>query len=68
MENRTRFDATPKTKFLCFKVKSIRETGARVIPPTSGIRAMKVEAAAETPITPGMVEVHGNLTVIYEVR
>ena len=51
------------------KIKSIQEAGARIIPPPSNVRAFAAEAVgagAETPITPGKVEVHGNLTVIYE--
>jgi len=49
------------------RIKSIQEAGARIIPPASNLRAMAAEgAAAETPISPGDVEVHGSLTVVYE--
>ncbi len=51
------------------KIKSIQEAGARIIPPASGLRALAAEgvgAAAETPISPGDVEVHGSLTAVYE--
>ena len=47
------------------KIKSIQEAEARVIPAVSGMRAFK-EAGAETPISPGKIEIRGNLTVIYE--
>jgi uncharacterized protein YggE len=51
------------------KIKSIQEAGARVIPPVSSMRTLAAEgvgAAAETPVSPGKIEIHGNLTVIYE--
>lgn len=49
------------------RIVRIQEAEARVIPPISGIQALKAEAgAAETPIIPGKVEVRGNLTVVYE--
>lgn len=51
------------------RIKSIQEAGAQVIRPVSGIRALQAEgmgAAAETPISPGKIEVRGNLTVVYE--
>ncbi|MEA3493153.1 MAG: SIMPL domain-containing protein [Candidatus Margulisiibacteriota bacterium] len=44
------------------KILNISESGARVITPYTGVRAMK----AETPIVPGKVEVRGHLTVTYE--
>jgi uncharacterized protein YggE len=51
------------------RIKSIQESGARVIRPASNLRAMAAEGMAatpETPITPGKVEVRGSLTVVYE--
>jgi uncharacterized protein YggE len=51
------------------KIKSIQESGARIIRPVSGVRAMQANemaAAPETPITPGKVEIRGSLTVVYE--
>jgi uncharacterized protein YggE len=49
------------------KIKRIQEAGAQVISPASGMRAFQ-EAKSETPISPGKIEIHGNLTVIYECR
>ena len=51
------------------KIMSIQEAGARIIPPVSSMRTLAAEgvgAAAETPVSPGKIEIHGNLTVIYE--
>ena len=51
------------------KIKSIQESGARVIPSISSMRTLAAEgvgAAAETPVSPGKIEIHGNLTVVYE--
>jgi len=51
------------------QIKSIQEAEARVIPPVSSLRTLAAEgvsAAAETPVSPGKIEIHGNLTVIYE--
>ena len=50
------------------KIKVIQESGAQVIQPYLGVRAMKAESGmeAETPIVPGKVEVRGSLTVVYE--
>lgn len=51
------------------RILRIQEAGARVILPPSPLRAMQAEAAApETPVSPGDVEVHGSLTVVYECR
>lgn len=50
------------------KIINISESGARVITPYLGVRAMKAESGmeAETPIIPGKVEVRGSLTIVYE--
>jgi len=53
------------------KIKSILESDAQIIPPPAAFRSMQAAglgAAAETPITPGNVEVRGNLTVVYECQ
>jgi len=51
------------------RILRVQEAGARVIPPVSSMRAMAAEAAAPTtPVSPGDVEVHGSLTVVYECR
>lgn len=51
------------------KIKSIQEAAARVITPVNRTMAFKAEgvgAGGATPISPGKVEVRGNLTVVYE--
>ncbi len=50
------------------KIMRISESGAQVISPYLGVRAMKAESGmkSETPIVPGKVEVRGSLTVVYE--
>ena len=51
------------------KIRSIQEAGARVIPPFSSMRTLAAEGvgtAAETPVSPGKIEIHGNLTLVYE--
>ena len=51
------------------KIRSIQEAGARVIPPVSRMRTLAAEgvgAAAETPVSPGKIEIRGNLTIVYE--
>ena len=50
------------------KILSIQEAGARIIPPASNFRALAAEGAgaAETPVSPGEIEVRGDLSVVYE--
>jgi uncharacterized protein YggE len=49
------------------RIKMIKEAGAEVIRPFTGVQAFKAEGeAVETPIIPGKVEVRGSLTVVYE--
>lgn len=53
------------------RIKRIQEVGAQVISPPRGVRAFQAEASvagAETPVLPGKLEVHGNLTVIFECK
>lgn len=47
-------------------IKQIHEAEAKVIRPMRAFKAEGVGAAAETPISPGKIEVRGNLTVVYE--
>jgi len=53
------------------RIKRIQEAEAQLISPVRGIRAFQAEArvgGAETPVLPGKLEVHGNLTVIFECK
>jgi uncharacterized protein YggE len=53
------------------RIKRIQEVEAQVISPVRGIRAFQAETrvgGAETPVLPGKLEVHGNLTVIFECK
>ncbi|MFA4844462.1 MAG: SIMPL domain-containing protein [Candidatus Margulisiibacteriota bacterium] len=48
-------------------IKSIIESGAAVLPPSNQVvRAMSV-AGENTPVSPGLVEVRGNVSVTYDV-
>ena len=53
------------------RIKRIQEVEARVISPAREIMAFQAQARVaevETPVLPGKLEVHGNLTVIFECK